>query len=147
LEEDELVRALDEFYGMVHATVRSAGGEVVKTLGDGALVVWPAESADEALEAAFRLREGTKAWAGAHGMDCQLVARLHAGAAALGAFGPEGAEHRDVMGKAVFVAARLEARSISASAEFFRRLSPESRKRLKKHTPPVVYIPSGDPRP
>ena len=147
LDDDELASALDEFYCLVHEGVTASGGEVLKTLGDGALACWPADRADDALASSFRLRDATRQWAGVHGLDTPLVTRLHFGTASLGAYGPQNDPRRDAIGKDVFVAARLEARSISVSAELFRKLSPESRKALKKHTPPVVYIPVGDPRP
>ena len=72
--------------------------------------------------------------------------RLHAGPAVAGIFGG-GEGFRDVIGRSVFVAARLEARTLSASADFFRKLSAAKREMLKKHSPPVVYIPAGDSRP
>jgi hypothetical protein len=47
----------------------------------------------------------------------------------------------------VVTAFRLQAKTVSLSAEAFRALSPELRRSFKKHTPPVVYIPASDPRP
>ena len=79
LNDEELADALDEFYCMIHETVRPTGGEVLKSMGDGALVIWPGDRADDALEAAYRLREATRAWASVHGLDCPLITRMHFG--------------------------------------------------------------------
>jgi adenylate cyclase len=147
LDDDTLARVLDEFYRLVDAATRASGGDVIKFMGDGALLTWPEDLAGEALGAAFALRARVQAWARERSLDTDLVVRLHSGEVISGFFGPAEHAHRDIIGKPVFVAAKLEARTISVSAEFFRRLDPVSRERLKKHTPPVVYIPAGDPRP
>lgn len=53
--------------------------------------------------------------------------------------GPFGAEARfDVIGNEVNVAATLPARTVSLSAEAFRRLKSGKRRAFKKHRAPVV---------
>jgi hypothetical protein len=52
-----------------------------------------------------------------------------------------------VIGNEVNVAATLPARTVSLSAEAFRRLENGARRAFKKHTAPAVYIPVDDPRP
>jgi hypothetical protein len=52
-----------------------------------------------------------------------------------------------VIGSEVNLAATLPARTVSLSAEAFRRLESGERKAYRKHTAPVVYIPVDDPRP
>jgi class 3 adenylate cyclase len=147
LDDAGLADTLDEFYRLVGAEVASSGGEVVKFLGDGALLTWPEDRADAALAAMLALRDRVDQWANARRLDTSLVVRLHSGTVVAGDFGPESRRHRDVIGKAVFVAARLDAKTLSVSAEAFRKLSPGARQLLKKHTPPVVYVPVADPRP
>jgi len=147
LPEEALASALDEFYCLVDDRAQASGGDVVKFVGDGALLTWSPDCAGEALNAMLALRQSAAEWAARRGLDTELVVRLHVGEVIEGEFGPAARPHRDVLGRATFVAARLEARTLSASAEFFRALDPEARRLLKKHTPPVVYIPADDPRP
>jgi class 3 adenylate cyclase len=147
LDDERLADTLDAFYRLVHEAVTASGGTVVKFLGDGALVSWPPHEADRALAAVIDLTAKTAEWARAAGLDTSLVSRLHCGTVVAGPFGPDARPHHDLIGKPVFVAARLDARTISVSAEFFRKLSPASRQLLKKHSPPIVYIPASDPRP
>jgi class 3 adenylate cyclase len=124
-----------------------SGGRVIKYMGDGAMLCWPPQRADDALASLVALRAEVKAWAAAEGWETALIVRLHCGTVIAGDFGPAGHAQFDLLGNAVAVAARLQAQTISVSADAFRRLSPESRQLLKKHTPPVVYIPLNDPRP
>lgn len=64
-----------------------------------------------------------------------------------GLFGPQGDKRFDVIGGQVNAAARLPTRGLALSVEAFRALSPSTRERFKKHTPPVTYIPVEDKRP
>lgn len=145
--DDRSAEVIDRFYCLVHEAVDGSGGTVIKFLGDGALIVWPPDQADDALRGLIGLREATRAWAAREAWDTHLVARLHYGSVIAGMYGPPGHQHVDIIGSAVNVAARLEAQTLSVSAEAFRRLSAEGRQLLKKHTPPIVYIPLDDPRP
>jgi class 3 adenylate cyclase len=120
---------------------------VVKFLGDGALLVWPEEHTDHAVEALVELREVVGAMLRTRGLDASLVVRAHVGEAITGSFGAPGNEQFDIVGAAVVVAARLEARTVTLSAEAFRKLSPEARRRFKRQRPPAIYIPLEDPRP
>ena len=140
-----LAELLDRVYGTIGGGVAGSGGRMVKYLGDGGLAVWPTDRADAALEAALQMRTAIAAGLERDGVRSQLVCRLHAADVVAGDFGPE--RWFDVIGTEVFTLFRLPARTVAVSAEAFRRLSPESRTRLKKHTEPVVYIPVGDPRP
>ncbi len=71
--------------------------------------------------------------------------KAHFGDAIAGPFGADG--HYDVIGNEVNIAATLPARTVSLSADAFRRLDEEARRAFKKHTAPAVYIPVDDPRP
>ena len=74
------------------------------------------------------------------GWECRLVAKAHFGPVIAGAFGVADDKRHDVAGKTVNVAASLEATGVTLSVEAFRKLSPPTRKRFKKHTPPITYI-------
>ena len=74
-----------------------------------------------------------------------MVLKAHFGRAVVGPFGADG--RFDVIGNQVNVAATLPARTVSLSAEAFRRLEYGKRRAFRKHTAPAVYIPADDPRP
>jgi class 3 adenylate cyclase len=101
--------------------------------------------ADAAAAALIALRAEANGILHAQGWKADLVVRVHAGDAIAGPFGAAGAF--DIIGHDVMTAARLEARTISFSQAAFRALGAGTRALLKKHTPPVVYVPAGDPRP
>jgi class 3 adenylate cyclase len=144
-DDHRLADVVDHVYLAIGAAVASSGGRVVKFLGDGALAVWPPDRADAAVEATLRLRDELAASLLALGVRSDLVARIHHGEVMAGEFGPD--RGYDVIGTDVFTVFRLPARTLAVSAEAFRRLGPDTRARLHKHTEPVVYIPAGDPRP
>ena len=145
LDHGRVADIVDAMYLKVGEGVARSGGRIVKYLGDGALAVWPPDAADAALKAMLELRSSVAAAIGEYGIRSELVVRLHCGDAVAGEFGPD--RQYDVFGGEVLVAFNLPVSTASVSAEAFRRLSPEMRARLQKHTEPVVYIPIGDPRP
>ena len=145
LDDERIADALHAFYLAVADAVNASGGRVVKFIGDGALAVWPPDLADAALEAVIGLRVAAPSVLDPFGITGDLICRMHYGDVVAGEFGPD--RTYDVIGNAVFVVFTLPARTLSVSAEAFRRLGSDARGLLKKHTEPVVYIPTGDPRP
>jgi len=147
LDDQVLAEVVDIVYTAIGEAVATSGGRVLKYIGDGALATWPPEQADAAVASAIGLRRYIGERLQSYGVHSEPVIRFHFGPVVAGKFGPVGAEVDDITGKHVFIAARLPARTLSVSADAFRRLSPELRKQLKKHSEPVVYIPVDDPRP
>ena len=145
VDDTRIADALDALYLVIDGEVGGSGGRVVKFIGDGALAVWPSDRADDALRAMIELRGRALAVLDPYGIRGDLICRMHHGEVVAGEFGP--GRTYDVIGNDVFVAFTLPARTLSVSAEAFRKLSPDARALLKKHTEPVVYIPVGDPRP
>lgn len=143
----EVAEAIDELYVLMADKAATAGGRVVKYLGDGALLVWDADHTNEAVAALIEMRNEARELFQRNGWDCTLKVTAHFGPVISGEFGAEHFRQYDVIGSAVMTAARLEGRTLTLSQAAFRTLSPETRQLLKKHTPPVVYIPTEDPRP
>lgn len=142
-EDDAIAAVLDGYYLMLDAAAAHAGGTLVKTIGDGALLVFPPERADDAARSLLQLRdEVNAAMAKAGWMSC-LVVKAHLGEVVTGTF----AGRFDIVGREVNVAARLQTRGFALSAEAFRGLGREARALFKKHTPPVTYLPVDDARP
>ena len=140
-----LAELLDGYYRHAEDLVATAGGRIVKFMGDAFFAVWPEERAGAGAAALPALKRDIDAWWAAHGWDSRVVVKAHFGRAVAGPFGR--GEHFDVIGTEVNVAATLPARTVSLSAEAFRRLENGDRRAYKKHTAPVVYIPVDDPRP
>jgi class 3 adenylate cyclase len=147
LTDRELAALVDELYTRVSARIVGAGGAVVKFMGDAALIVFPESLVNEGVLALLELQEETDAWLRERGWDSRLIVKAHFGTAVAGPFGPRADRRHDVIGGAVNLAATLPTRSFALSAQAFRKLSPEVRRRFMKHTPPITYIPVGSQRP
>lgn len=140
-----LAELLDGYYRHAEGLVAAAGGRVVKFMGDAFLAVWPEAGAGGGVEALPALKRDIDSWWGAKGWDSRVVFKAHFGSAVIGPFGADA--RFDVIGNEVNVAATLPARTVSLSAEAFRRLENGKRRAFRKHSAPVVYIPVDDPRP
>jgi adenylate cyclase len=142
-EELAIAEIIDDYYERVGAHVAAAGGVVVKFIGDGALLTFPVERADDALTQLLELRQEVDQWLASRSWASRLIVKMHAGPVVAGDFGVRDSKRFDVLGNTVNVAARLP-RPFHLSPQVFRLLSPEMRRRMKKHTPPITYIPVED---
>lgn len=146
-EDAHIAEILDAYYELVGTHVSAAGGRVVKVIGDGALLAFPVERVDDGVDAVLSLRRDVDAMLSKRGWMSCLVAKVHVGDVVCGLFGPAGDKRFDVIGTEVNATARLPTRQVALSVEAFRALSPSTRERFKKHTPPITYIPVDDKRP
>jgi len=148
-DDARLAEFVSDYYERVGRHASLAGGAVVKFIGDGALLVFSPARADDAIAALFALKHEVDAWLGREGWGSRLVVKVHSGTVIAGSFGGHGAgqDRFDVIGSEVNVAARLPTRSFAISPQAFRLLSPTGRRRFKKHTPPITYIPVEDRHP
>jgi class 3 adenylate cyclase len=145
VDDDALAAVMDGYYQLVAACVAAAGGRTVKFMGDAALVVFDEAQVDAGVGALLDLKEKADHYFGAAGWDCRVHVKAHFGHVIAGPYGPAGDERFDVLGRNVNTAAMLDATGVSLSTEAFRRLSPDMRRRFKKHTWPVTYIRIEDP--
>jgi adenylate cyclase len=143
VDDAHLAEVVADYYERVGAHVAAGGGTVVKFIGDGALLVFPPARADDAVGALLSLKQEVDAWLAGERWDSRLVVKVHCGTVIAGLFGARdrGEERFDVIGTEVNVAARLPTRGFALSPQAFRRLTAGARRRFKKHTPPVTYIP------
>lgn len=142
----DLFRLMDEYAEWIGDLVSSSGGHVVKFIGDGVLMVWPAAQADDGIRALWRLRqEGDAWWAGRGFPACRHDIKAHVGTVAWGFLGVRDDKRPDLIGSAVNACFLLKGHGVVLSPQAFRALSPETRRLFKKHTPPVVYIPVDNP--
>ena len=135
-----LADTLDDYFALVTNAIEGAGGIVVKFIGDGVLAVFPQASAGSGVSALLVLKPAIDQFMHERDWDCRLIVRVHFGDVIAGPIGPGNHRRFDVIGRQVNVAARLESTGVALSAEAFRQLGAETRKRFKKHTPPVTYI-------
>lgn len=125
-DDERLVEMLDRYYERVGQAAASGGGTLVKLIGDGALLVFPPERADDAVTALLALRDDVATMFSRDGWHSSLVVKLHAGDVVCGPFGPVDEKRFDVIGGEVNITARLPTRSFAISAEAFRALSRRS---------------------
>ena len=129
---DEIIPLLNDYAEPVIAAVRTAGGEVLKLIGDGVLAIFRADDAAQACRCALRadasLRSGIKAVnerraAGNHPVTSVYLG-LHIGEVFYGNIGSEDRLDFTVVGPAVNEASRIAAmcrsvdRSVVLSSEF-----------------------------
>jgi adenylate cyclase len=144
-EPTRLAEVVDDYYHRIAAAVEPAGGRVIKYIGDGSLIAFPIDRAGDGVIALLELKDSIDGWFARLGWDSRLIAKVHAGEVIAGPFGPT--RELDLIGREVNVAATVSTRGFALTAEAFRSLDPETRKRFKKHTPPITYIRAEDPRP
>jgi adenylate cyclase len=136
----ELADTLDDYFALVASNIEEAGGIVVKFIGDGVLAVFPQTNADSGVTALLSLKPAADQFMQDRHWDCRLIVRVHFGDIIAGPIGPGKHRRFDVIGREVNVAARLESTGVTLSVEAFRQLGTETRKRFKRHMPPVTYI-------
>jgi adenylate cyclase len=127
VSDAEVADTMDDFYVMASTAIEKAGGRVVKFIGDAALIVFPAEKADAGVRAILELRRESDSFMKDRDWVCRFEARIHAGEAIAGEFGPKGNRRYDVLGREVNAAAMLKGSGIVASFEATKLLSPETK--------------------
>ena len=92
---------LTEFYEIVGSIVEHGGGQVVKFMGDAALMIFPVARSTEAVRALRSLREKTGDCLTRFSPDCQLRVKTHVGSVMCGVLGTASEKRFDVIGKTV----------------------------------------------
>jgi len=139
-DQDERVASfLQGFYALAAERIGSAGGRIVKFMGDAGLAVFPPEAAEDVIGALCALARDARSAARQVGLDAHLNVNVHVGPVIAGSFGAPGSQRFDVIGKTVNIAARLGRRGVTLSPQAFRCLSQEARQRFDKIKPPITY--------
>ncbi len=136
----ELFGLLSEFYELAGDIIEAAGGKVIKFIGDAGLAIFPEAMADNGVLALMELKMRSEAFFASRKVNTRLIVKIHFGSAACGPLGVSGDKRLDVIGESVNTAATLASKGFAISPQAFRKLSAETRKRFRKHTPPIVYI-------
>jgi len=144
VDDGQICELLDTFYERVARIMATAGGRVVKFIGDAALVVFPEPAIDTGVRALLELKEDVDRAMSARGWECRLSARAHFGTAIAGEFGPDDDRRYDVVGRAVNATAMIRSSgAITLSGEAFHRLSSELRPSFKEHATAPTYVTLG----
>jgi adenylate cyclase len=138
-DDCQVASFFQRFYAMAAERIEPAGGRIVKFMGDAGLAAFPEESAEAVILALADFTDAARQAAQAAGLDAYLNVNVHVGPVLAGSFGPAGAERYDVIGKTVNIAARLGRRGLTLSAQAFRCLSEDGRKRFQKIMQPITY--------
>jgi adenylate cyclase len=143
----ELAETVDAYYERVASAVKTAGGTVVKFIGDATLAVFPEKAIDAAVHMLLELKPTIDDWMTEKNWECRFAAKAHFGEVIAGQFGPEGSKRFDVIGRAVNTAASLQSIGITLSVDTFRKLSHDLQKNFKQDTGTVTYVLRDDPKP
>jgi adenylate cyclase len=101
LNPEETFGFLSEYYAAAHSALDETKGRIVKFIGDAILLVFPAASPHEAVEALRKLKTAIDAFLSEAGYDSRLCIRIHVGTVAAGMIGRGELERFDVFGIAV----------------------------------------------
>ena len=141
LSSSTLFEFMSRYYEFVGDVIERDGGIVIKFVGDAGLVAYPGDKADTAVCHLKELKERGDEWLQSHGSECRHVIKAHYGPVMCGPLGTKREKRFDVFGETVMTAAVLNSIGLAITPQLFRKLKPDTRKLLKKHTPPITYIP------
>jgi len=97
----EMFDMLDEFYELVGDVTEDAGGKVVKFGGDAALIVFPENTANQAVEALRSLKTRADGWLSQLDPSAQVYVKAHVGSVVCGPLGTAKEKRFDVIGAPV----------------------------------------------
>jgi cell division septation protein DedD len=136
LADLDIADTLNEYYGLVTSRILTAGGQVVKHVGDRILAVFEEDAAGASVLMLTALKPELDAMLRHRGLRCRMVARAHFGVVIAGEFGLPGSTHFDIAGKAVHAVTLLEPSGINLSLDALRKLPSEVRARFRRHGAP-----------
>ena len=137
----EVYSFISEFYKTTGDQIESAGGYVIKFVGDEVLCMFPVDRIDDGIMALRLLKQKLDQEYENRGLPMRFIVKAHFGPVAIGLLGTRTDKRLDIMGQHVNLCARLESHGFAITPEAFRKLKAETRKFFKKHTPAIRYIP------
>ena len=141
LSSHELFNLMSDYYEFVGDIIEQGNGTLVKFIGDATLVVFDEDNVDNGVLTIKSLKEQGDAWLANRGLGARHIVKMHFGPVTCGPIGTKFEKQFDVFGETVNTAATLSANHLAITPQVFRKLSAETRKHFKKHTPPITYIP------
>ncbi|MCK5674010.1 MAG: adenylate/guanylate cyclase domain-containing protein [Spirochaetales bacterium] len=145
MELSELVEFMLKFAEITRRHVESAGGTVVKYIGDSALGYFNSNKVDEGVSALLTMQREIEEDFIVKGKKTGLRIGAHYGEFARCTLLP--VEEPDLIGETINIAAMIGSggqtkhrSKLIISPEAFRKLGAESRKQFHKFTEPIVYL-------
>ena len=126
--EEQLFAAMAEYYELVGDIVAEGGGNIVKFIGDSALLVFPADAVDTGVLALRALKERWEEFFAARSDTCRQLVEVHFERVCCGPIGTRDDKRFDVFGHAVSFSALLTSDGLSITPQVFRRLTPQTRR-------------------
>jgi len=140
LDAMSLASFCDEWYRACGSKVRSAGGRVVKFMGDACFATFPEEKVVAAVDAAVGMHEMLVPICTKHRMMIDVGSNIHLGIVAEGEFGDDADKRYDVLGNSVVHLFRMGGGvGVRISEPVYRSLPNEARSPWEKHKPPATY--------
>ena len=140
VDEIEVFKYLSKIYEIIGEIIVSSDGQVIKFIGDAALITFDENGIDKGIVALKRLKNEIDSYNQKMKYESQLIIKAHFGQVICGMVGIKNKKNYDIFGNVVNIAAMLPSNGYSISVEVFRKLKPDTRKLFKKHTPPITYI-------
>jgi len=140
IDETEVFIYLSNLYEIIGDKIESSGGQVIKFIGDAALIAFDENDIDKGIVALKQLKTEIDSYNIENKIESQLIIKAHFGQVITGMIGTKNKKMYDIIGNVVNIAATLSSNGYTISVEAFRQLKPETRKLFKKHTPPITYI-------
>ena len=134
----EVADTIDDYYDRVATAAHTAGGRVVKFIGDAALIVFPERAIDSGVSMLLDLVPKIDSFMHNRGWPCRLRAKAHFGEVIAGEFGSTGTARFDVMGREVNETALMATTGIAVSPAALAKLSTRTRMRLDSAQRPAV---------
>ena len=148
MELSELAEFMLQFADITRRHVESAGGTVVKYIGDSALGYFNSDKVDEGISALLAMQKEIEEKFIVKGKKTGLRIGVHYGPFAMCTLLP--VKEPDLMGETINIAAMIGSggqtkhrSKLIISPEAFRKLSSDSRKQFHKFTEPIVYLAEG----
>lgn len=114
---------LNAWYKLVAEHIQDVDGQVVKVIGDGLILTFPATRASEAITALRTLQQrGTASWE-KFDKRCRVQLKAGIGALVAGPFGPPGQERDDVYGEALNKLFKMPLADFAMTPELAARVS------------------------
>ena len=121
LDDKQIFRFLSRYYLIVERNLKGSGGQVIKYIGDGILMVFPSSEVGNAVDTLRKTKRKVDGWLLKRRLDATLSVRAHVGRVAVGHIGST--RNLDVVGTEVNKTARLPcADGIVLSEELKRRI-------------------------
>ena len=139
-DEIEVYNYLSRVYELIGEIIEASNGQVIKFIGDAALITFGENDVDKGIIALKKLKTEIDTYNQKIKYESQLIIKAHFGQVICGMVGTKNDKKYDIFGNVVNIAATLPSNGYAISVEAFRKLKPETRKLFKKHTPPITYI-------